>query len=322
MNKAQQQLVDTVGGGKARLWHELTLDEQKVLPRTKAEAKAIGCPKYATLQPCKREHVAARFIGGDCVACSYYVNTPRVPRVEYATYMTDEQQALVDACGRGLGVRRGWYELTLDEQKLLPRSAQEAKSMGCPRYATLKPCPHGHVAVRDVCNNSCSMCMHKVATSDAQREYYVKYRADPEVKAKLSERSRQHRADNLEHYTHRGSQWSKENRDICNAHEAKRRARKRKATTGGADKKLIKLYYTWSAYMTKHTGEPYHVDHHHPLSQGGLHHQDNLTVLKGSDNCSKHASIPEYNVDSFDEMTGRLLCAFEPEYEPCYIQWS
>ena len=60
------------------------------------------------------------------------------------------------------------------------------------------------------------------------------------------------------------------------------RARKKKAITFDADLSLIKLIY-------ENCPPGYHVDHIHALARGGLHHQDNLQYLPGSENCRKCA---------------------------------
>ena len=47
--------------------------------------------------------------------------------------------------------------------------------------------------------------------------------------------------------------------------------------------------------MTKMTGRTYHVDHVVPLAKGGLHHENNLVVMRGDINQRKAARIiPEF----------------------------
>lgn len=62
--------------------------------------------------------------------------------------------------------------------------------------------------------------------------------------------------------------------------KAKRRARKRLATTETANKKLLKLIY-------QHVPEGYQVDHIIPITKGGLHHEDNLQYLPAIENMRK-----------------------------------
>ncbi len=69
---------------------------------------------------------------------------------------------------------------------------------------------------------------------------------------------------------------------------AEYRARKRKATPPDADLELIKKIY-------ESCPKGYHVDHILAIARGGLHHQDNLQYLPGSENCRKSADR-EYNV--------------------------
>lgn len=51
----------------------------------------------------------------------------------------------------------------------------------------------------------------------------------------------------------------------------------------------IKAIYRMAATLTKVTGRKYHVDHIQSLSQGGLHHENNLVAMIAPLNQKKHA---------------------------------
>jgi 5-methylcytosine-specific restriction endonuclease McrA len=79
--------------------------------------------------------------------------------------------------------------------------------------------------------------------------------------------------------------YSKKYRDKYGSYNnAKRRATKINQTPPDADMEKIKEIY-------KNCPKGYEVDHIHPLSKGGLHHQDNLQYLTMSENRSKGAKI-------------------------------
>ncbi len=76
--------------------------------------------------------------------------------------------------------------------------------------------------------------------------------------------------------------WSNENeRKALNRHRwMKYYTKKKNQTPPDADLEIIKDFY-------KNCPEGYEVDHIHPISKGGLHHQDNLQYLTIFENRSK-----------------------------------
>ena len=52
----------------------------------------------------------------------------------------------------------------------------------------------------------------------------------------------------------------------------------------------IHMRYAAACYLTKATGIAYEVDHIQPISEGGLHHPDNLQILTAQANRKKWAS--------------------------------
>ena len=91
------------------------------------------------------------------------------------------------------------------------------------------------------------------------------------------------------------AKWRAAHPAECAALRALRRVRKLAAAvplTPHEQADVIALYAKARA-LTELTGVPYHVDHKKPLAKGGLHHPDNLQVLRGVDNQRKGAKWNE-----------------------------
>lgn len=85
-------------------------------------------------------------------------------------------------------------------------------------------------------------------------------------------------------------EWRQRNHAAKAADTAGYRAKKRKAMPPWADASAIKRFYEAAAYLTKISGEPWHVDHVVPLRGrlvSGLHVQTNLQLLPGRENQRK-----------------------------------
>jgi hypothetical protein len=82
----------------------------------------------------------------------------------------------------------------------------------------------------------------------------------------------------------------KNNRDISNAYQARRRAAKKSALMPWIDVNVIKNFYTEARRLTKLTGVKHHVDHIYPLQSEymcGLHVETNLQILTEKENILK-----------------------------------
>ena len=89
----------------------------------------------------------------------------------------------------------------------------------------------------------------------------------------------------------RTTAWQKANPERVLANTRAYQARKQNLSpplTPQENAKVVGLYAEARA-LSELTGEPYHVDHIKPLSKGGLHHPDNMQVLRGIDNLKKGA---------------------------------
>tara|TARA_Y100000588_G_C13652617_1_gene668650 strand:+ start:57 stop:509 length:453 start_codon:yes stop_codon:yes gene_type:complete len=107
-----------------------------------------------------------------------------------------------------------------------------------------------------------------------QAEYYQ------ENKEKMNAANKEWCENNRERSNAIKKKWNKANPKLKNFYTQTYRARKRDQTPEDADMDAIK-----EIYLTCPDG--WHVDHVHPLSKGGLHHQDNLQHLTAFDNLSK-----------------------------------
>ena len=87
--------------------------------------------------------------------------------------------------------------------------------------------------------------------------------------------------------------WRRNNPDVMLAFVNKRRARIHKAIVNMSSEERLAMesLYAKARYLTKTTGNNYHVDHIIPLSKGGPHHPSNLQILLASENHKKGARL-------------------------------
>jgi hypothetical protein len=84
--------------------------------------------------------------------------------------------------------------------------------------------------------------------------------------------------------------WSDRNPGKWREYTAARKALQLQATPAWADKGAMLAFYEEADFLTKVTGDPYHVDHIVPLQSDlvcGLHNHFNLQVLTAEENQSK-----------------------------------
>lgn len=85
--------------------------------------------------------------------------------------------------------------------------------------------------------------------------------------------------------------WCFANPEKVLAKSARRRALKRAALCPDRDDGKIAAIYSLANRLTRLFGRPYHVDHVVPLAKGGLHHEDNLVVMRGDYNSAKKDTV-------------------------------
>ena len=103
-----------------------------------------------------------------------------------------------------------------------------------------------------------------------------------------------YKKDNKEKISKYNKKWRKENPDKNTAKEAKRRAKKLKATPKWADLNKIMVLYKKAKWLESITGLKYEVDHIIPLQNKkvcGLHVWENLQILEASLNRQKNNRI-------------------------------
>lgn len=82
-------------------------------------------------------------------------------------------------------------------------------------------------------------------------------------------------------------EWAARNADRVASYKGFRRQQMR-TLAPGADREAIRAFYRLAKLLEKHNPTArYHVDHIVPLSKGGLHHQDNLQVMRADYNQRK-----------------------------------
>lgn len=126
---------------------------------------------------------------------------------------------------------------------------------------------------------------HREKLLESKKVYYQ------ENKEKCDEVNKAWKDANKEKRLAYGVKWAKRNPAKHRQNIAKRRAMLRNQTpelTAEEQKRMEDIY--WLAKdLSVVTGEPYEVDHIHPIAKGGLHHPDNLQILPMDLNRSKGA---------------------------------
>ncbi len=122
-----------------------------------------------------------------------------------------------------------------------------------------------------------------------KREYQRQYYANNKDKA--NEATKRWRENNAERVSEkaqiRAKEWKARNPHRVAENAARRRAKKKSQTPHDANREAIAAIYAMAETLTRINGVPYHVDHIKPLAEGGLHHEDNLVVMRGDLNIKK-----------------------------------
>lgn len=140
------------------------------------------------------------------------------------------------------------------------------------------------------CNREHGRAWRKLNKAAISAKRKAKYRSQADA-VKAAQRASY--AANPEPRRAAAARWRKANPVRRAAYEAKRYALKKAAANPltAEEKQAIAKFYATARLLTKLTGEAHHVDHIIPLAKGGLHHPDNLQVLRAVDNLKKAASV-------------------------------
>lgn len=194
----------------------------------------------------------------------------------------------------------------------------DAREAGLKFYDATKPCRRGHEPIRYVSNRMCAECARtererespaRTARRNAKKKEWAdanlerrkdmhrewrertayKQALTPEQKARANTNRRRWRAENPERQAEnaRRARQSEAGRLAMLRGSAKRRARKLAAIPADFDKDAVAARYAMAKTMEKATGKRYEVDHITSLIAGGLHHHDNLVVMRRDLNRAK-----------------------------------
>lgn len=173
-------------------------------------------------------------------------------------------------------------------------SRSEAIAFGEKWYFTGKPCKRGHVSKRQVSNKGCAECQKsafarweaKNLASRAKAKRIART-ASPEHFAGVSRKSRL--ANPGVNAKRCAARYAQNHADYIAAN-MQRKAALAKRTPPWADLSKIRAVYRAAQAKSLATGIQYHVDHEIPLRGkrvSGLHVENNLCLLPGSENISK-----------------------------------
>jgi|TARA_S200002703_G_C3625486_1_gene192076 hypothetical protein len=117
----------------------------------------------------------------------------------------------------------------------------------------------------------------KACASEHRKKYYEVNREQE------CERNKKYKEENREQVLEQKKKWREANPHICRANCQKHRARKKEAAVDLTDNERLAIQLIHEdAHILG-----WHVDHIVPLSKGGLHHPDNLQIVRSSYNLSK-----------------------------------
>ncbi len=160
--------------------------------------------------------------------------------------------------------------------------------------------------------SQCKPCKNKIIGEWDKRNLDKKRKSSLESyyrhHEKKKELARQYKKNNSEKIKSYAKKWRidnkemikkyyKDNKDWFKTWNSNRRAKLIQACVPWANLEKIKQIYAESLRLTKETGIQHHVDHKYPLNGKticGLHHEDNLQILRWDDNLSKsNKFVPE-----------------------------
>ncbi|MGR4927351.1 HNH endonuclease [Bradyrhizobium sp. CAR08] len=176
---------------------------------------------------------------------------------------------------------------------------RHAKAAGLLYYFTGKPCPHGHLATRNVASRNCMACVeaasimysrvHRDKCSAAKIRRYHQNPASTKLSVK---RWQSKNADKVRGYKRK---WQADNPEAGRVRTRNRRARLRSAPgahTLSDIRDIMRLQRGRCAYCPARLGSSDPVDHIHALVRGGSNDRRNLQILCKPCNSRKGAKDP------------------------------
>lgn len=172
--------------------------------------------------------------------------------------------------------------MTAARNRMKERLVDAPKKLGRPRRATLAGfvCKGCQVELVGGENTTISQLQASQYKCSACRK--IEYHSDPErrrIKNSTPERRRisndKYRRANLHKIAEKNNM---------------RNALKRSRIPADADRTAIRSIYEVCGNVTRVLNTPYNVDHIDSLANGGLHHQDNLIIMRADWNRSKYSA--------------------------------
>lgn len=130
---------------------------------------------------------------------------------------------------------------------------------------------------------------YNIKNKDKVKQRTSKYYIDNKVK--VNEYGKRWRSLNKDYRKTRDRNYRKNNKELCNLHCSKRRAKLHNACHPQHNIDIEKAFQEMSIRLKKCIGIDFHVDHILPLNKGGFHHHGNLQVIPGRINEGKRDNI-------------------------------
>jgi hypothetical protein len=284
------------------------------------QAKELGLAHYFTGKPCKRGHIAERFVSSfGCSECSF-----ENARKSFKSLTEEEKLALYEkknSIRREAAAKKKHIKDLIEADRLnsvrekmlaagfdLPLTRADAKASGSKFYFNGIPCQRDHIDKRYADSGGCYVC---------QIENSKKNRLKPEQRPKVLARKRrdyekhkEKRIETVKAYAIRNRdsvlakkrEYQKKNPHIFRAIGSFRRARLRSATPPWITRQMreeIKDLHAEAERREQETGIQFDVDHIVPLDGKiicGLHVPWNLRVITHSDNISRPKHFVEHHL--------------------------